>query len=121
MARRGMAEGVPERFADETIGKFRPDGLLLAHAGGGAGLFSAIIGGWANGCHRLPAGHQEGATMTRLLLDPTSERTVLRAVIAAASDFGRRQDNRAARHLQAARRRVLESRRTATRPRSAPR
>ncbi len=46
---RGMAEGVPERFANETIGKFRPDGLLLVHAGGGAGLFSAIIGGWANG------------------------------------------------------------------------
>jgi hypothetical protein len=46
---RGMAEGVPERFANETIGKFRDDGLLLVHAGGGAGLFSAIIGGWANG------------------------------------------------------------------------
>ena len=45
----GMAEGVPDRFANETIGKFRADGLLLVHAGGGAGLFSAIIGGWANG------------------------------------------------------------------------
>ena len=45
----GMAEGVPERFVNETIGKFRTDGLLLVHAGGGAGLFSAIIGGWANG------------------------------------------------------------------------
>ncbi len=45
----GMAEGIPERFANETIGKFRADGLLLVHAGGGAGLFSAIIGGWANG------------------------------------------------------------------------
>ncbi|MEO7369545.1 MAG: thioredoxin family protein [Ilumatobacteraceae bacterium] len=44
-----MAEGVPEWLADETLGKFRPDGLLLVHAGGGAGLFSAIIGGWANG------------------------------------------------------------------------
>jgi hypothetical protein len=29
--------------------KFRDGGLLLAHAGGGAGLFSAIIGGWASG------------------------------------------------------------------------
>jgi len=28
---------------------FRPGGILLAYAGGGAGLFSAIIGGWANG------------------------------------------------------------------------
>jgi hypothetical protein len=45
----GMAEGVPDWLADSTLGKFRPDGLLLAHAGGGAGLFSAIIGGWANG------------------------------------------------------------------------
>lgn len=45
----GMAEGVPDWLADATLGKFRPDGLLLAHAGGGAGLFSAIIGGWANG------------------------------------------------------------------------
>ena len=44
-----MAEGVPDRFANETIGKFRSDGLLLVHAGGGAGLFSAMIGGWANG------------------------------------------------------------------------
>jgi hypothetical protein len=44
-----MAEGVPEWLAGETLGKFRPDGLLLVHAGGGAGLFSAMIGGWANG------------------------------------------------------------------------
>jgi hypothetical protein len=44
-----MAEGVPEWLAGETLPKFRPDGLLLVHAGGGAGLFSAIIGGWANG------------------------------------------------------------------------
>ena len=44
-----MAEGVPQWLAGETLGKFRADGLLLAHAGGGAGLFSAMIGGWANG------------------------------------------------------------------------
>jgi hypothetical protein len=44
-----MAEGVPEWLADSTLGKFRADGLLMVHAGGGAGLFSAIIGGWANG------------------------------------------------------------------------
>jgi hypothetical protein len=29
--------------------KFTPDGLLIVHAGGGAGLFSAVIGGWARG------------------------------------------------------------------------
>ena len=45
----GMAEGVPEKLRDRTMSKFRPDGILLVHAGGGAGLFSSIIGGWANG------------------------------------------------------------------------
>ena len=45
----GIAEGIPEAFADATLPKFRPDGILLVYAGGGAGLFSAIIGGWANG------------------------------------------------------------------------
>jgi len=45
----GMAEGVPERLADSTLPKFRPGGLLVAHAGGRAGLFSAIVGGWASG------------------------------------------------------------------------
>ena len=45
----GMTEGVPPQFADLTLPKFKPDGILLVHAGGGAGLFSAIIGGWANG------------------------------------------------------------------------
>ena len=44
-----MAEGVPDWLADATLGKFRLDGLLLVHAGGVAGLFSAMIGGWANG------------------------------------------------------------------------
>ncbi|MFV0308356.1 MAG: thioredoxin family protein [Desertimonas sp.] len=45
----GIDEGVPEHLADATLPKFRDGGLLLASAGGGAGLFSAIIGGWANG------------------------------------------------------------------------
>jgi hypothetical protein len=45
----GIAEGVPAAFAEQTLPKFRPGGILLAHAGGRAGLFSAIIGGWANG------------------------------------------------------------------------
>ena len=45
----GIAEGVPDNLRDTTLPKFRPGGLLLVHAGGGAGLFSAIIGGWANG------------------------------------------------------------------------
>ena len=45
----GIAEGVPERLRGVTLPKFRLGGILLVHAGGGAGLFSAIIGGWANG------------------------------------------------------------------------
>lgn len=45
----GMAEGVPEWLRDTTLNKFRQGGILIVHAGGGAGLFSSIIGGWANG------------------------------------------------------------------------
>ena len=46
----GIAEGVPEGFAEvPALPKFQPDGLLLAYAGGGAGLFSQIIGGWVGG------------------------------------------------------------------------
>lgn len=42
----GIAEGLPERFRDASVPKFRPGGLNLVHAGGKAGLFSAIIAGW---------------------------------------------------------------------------
>jgi hypothetical protein len=45
----GIAEGLPVHFRDVTIPKFRPGGLLIVHCGGGAGLFSAMIGGWVNG------------------------------------------------------------------------
>ena len=46
----GIAEGLPERLRRRArCPKFRADGILLGYAGGGAGLFSAIIGGWANG------------------------------------------------------------------------
>ncbi len=43
----GVAEGMPETCADQTMTKFRPGGLNLVRAGGSAGLMSAIIGGWA--------------------------------------------------------------------------
>src|SRR5882672_678554 len=42
----GVPEGVPAKLADMTLDKFAPDGLLIVRAGGEAGLFSAIIGGW---------------------------------------------------------------------------
>ena len=45
----GIAEGLPEHVKDATLPKFRPDGLQVVYAGGGAGLFSAIIPGWAGG------------------------------------------------------------------------
>jgi len=45
----GITEGMPEGFADSVLPKFRDGGLLIVHAGGGAGLFSEIIGGWAAG------------------------------------------------------------------------
>jgi hypothetical protein len=45
----GITEGLPAHFRDATLPKFRPGGLLVVHCGGRAGLFSAMIGGWANG------------------------------------------------------------------------
>ena len=45
----GIEEGLPPDLAGLTLPKFRPGGLLVVHAGGPAGLFSAIIGGWLNG------------------------------------------------------------------------
>ena len=45
----GIAEGLPESVKSATIPKFRPGGILIVHCGGGAGLFSAIIGGWVTG------------------------------------------------------------------------
>lgn len=41
-----VPEGMPPSMADQVIDKFQPDGLLIVRAGGEAGLFSAIIGGW---------------------------------------------------------------------------
>jgi len=45
----GIAEGVPVGFEGASLPKFREGGLLIVHAGGGAGMFSAVIGGWVNG------------------------------------------------------------------------
>jgi hypothetical protein len=45
----GIEEGMPEALAEATLPKFRQGALLIVHCGGGAGLFSAIIGGWVNG------------------------------------------------------------------------
>jgi hypothetical protein len=45
----GIAEGLPASLAEVGVPKFRDGGLLIVHAGGGAGLFSAIVGGWVSG------------------------------------------------------------------------
>ncbi|MEO6956424.1 MAG: thioredoxin, partial [Antricoccus sp.] len=45
----GITEGIPAAMAGRRINKFAPNGLMLVYAGGLAGLFSAVIGGWANG------------------------------------------------------------------------
>lgn len=42
----GIAEGMPEKFKDKLLNKFRDDGLHIVTAGGTAGMFSAIISGW---------------------------------------------------------------------------
>jgi hypothetical protein len=46
---KGIDEGYPESVAGTTRNKFRPGGLLIVRAGGGAGMFSGIIGGWSSG------------------------------------------------------------------------
>ena len=43
----GIAEGLPATFAGKPVPKFRPGGLIIVRAGGNAGLFSAVIAGWA--------------------------------------------------------------------------
>jgi hypothetical protein len=42
----GITEGMPEYVKDMDLPKFKPGGLNIVRAGGTAGLFSAIVGGW---------------------------------------------------------------------------
>jgi thiol-disulfide isomerase/thioredoxin len=48
----GVGEGVDPKRQDAMINKFWPEGLLIVHAGGQAGLFSAICAGWTGGRFR---------------------------------------------------------------------
>lgn len=49
----GVGEGIDPALAGERLPKFwRDHGLLVVRAGGNAGLFSAIIGGWIGGRNR---------------------------------------------------------------------
>lgn len=45
----GIEEGIPDHLPGETLPKLRDGGLLIVYAGGGAGLFSAVIDGWRGG------------------------------------------------------------------------
>lgn len=46
----GIDEGLPAGFEGMELDKFRPEGgLMIAHAGGPAGLFTSVIGGWVSG------------------------------------------------------------------------
>jgi hypothetical protein len=46
---KGIDEGYGPGVAGTRRNKFRPGGLLIVRAGGGAGMFSGIIGGWTAG------------------------------------------------------------------------
>jgi len=46
---RGIAEGGPPSLAGKMVNKFRPGGIMIVRAGGDAGMFSGIIGGWSAG------------------------------------------------------------------------
>ncbi len=45
----GITEGLPDSLAGASVPKFRPGGLLIAHAGGDAGMFSSVLTGWVGG------------------------------------------------------------------------
>jgi hypothetical protein len=45
----GIDEGLPPSMAGRKIRKFRRDSLMIVRAGGNAGAFSAILGGWVGG------------------------------------------------------------------------
>lgn len=46
---RNIDEGYDASVLGTTRNKFRPGGLLIVRAGGSAGMFSGIIGGWSSG------------------------------------------------------------------------
>ena len=55
----GITEGMPDFLGGRNLSKFRPGGFNVIHAGGPAGLFSAIISGW------LASGDMGSAPVTR--------------------------------------------------------
>jgi hypothetical protein len=45
---KGIAEGNAAAKPGTMVNKFRPGGIMLVRAGGSAGMFSGILGGWAS-------------------------------------------------------------------------
>lgn len=60
----GVGEGIPAERAGEMVNKFWPEGLLIVRAGGQAGLYSAICGGWTGGRFR----HESQPVTRRIVL-----------------------------------------------------
>ena len=58
---KGIAEGGPASLAGQMVNKFRPGGLMIVRAGGGAGMFSGIIAGW------LASGPRGSSPVTKAL------------------------------------------------------
>jgi len=56
----GIAEGCAPGDRDKVFDKIRPGGLLIVRAGGGAGMFSGIIGGWSAGGASIPVTKEVG-------------------------------------------------------------
>ena len=77
MGAQGVGEGIPASRAEEMVPKFWDDGLLIVRAGGSAGMFSAICGGWlaAPRARSNEASHQGDTTLNyeSILRDPTAE------------------------------------------------
>ncbi len=46
---KGIAEGGLPSLAGKSVNKFRQGGIMIVRAGGDAGMFSGIIGGWSAG------------------------------------------------------------------------
>ena len=72
----GIAEGT-SAFAPGTMAnKFRKGGLMIVRAGGGAGMFSGIIGGWLRKWRKGIRPSNKGDQALTTILDPTAERSV---------------------------------------------
>ena len=100
----GIAEGVAPALRDSSLPKFRPGGLLLVQAGGGAGILlhdHRRLGQWP----AWESTRHRGGGFVKVL-DPTSAARPRGAPPGRSARPLRRSHDRPARHQQAARRRV---------------